>query len=209
MRFIAPLIIFITLFFAGLFAGNAMADFFTYPLKKVRVMLVVAHGVDEARVRRLFRVETDYIESAVNVRLLPVLVVSIPEDMSGNAMVRMFKWQARTAALARQYKVGGTLVFLAPYPSSMNAIDFKWEGVLGMASGIGVLGQHNALAYVKVIGSDWFSTRIGIHEIGHLLGAPHTDGGIMQPYADGNQYAVAYSYESIEQIQEYVSHLPD
>jgi len=153
--------------------------------------------------------EAAYVEKAVNVRLELTAVENMPEDMSGPPMLRMAKWQLRTKHLAKKYKVGGTLVFLSPFPSSVDAIDFESEAVLGMASGIGVLGKDSALAFIKIVGSDWVASRIGIHEIGHLLGAWHIHNGIMAPYADANQYASEYSLQTIQQIQEYASHLPD
>jgi hypothetical protein len=124
-------------------------------------------------------------------------------------MERMVKWLTVTQEVREQNNAQMTLVFLESFPSSVNVIDFKWEDVLGMASGIGNVGNSESLAWIKVIGSDFISSRIAIHEIGHLLGATHSNfKGIMAPSVDYAQSCTELSAESIDQIQKVIQFLP-
>ena len=186
----------------------AQADLFEYPLKEVRTLVVCGHAVDCLRAKNIFSRSSLYIEQAVNVRLKMVAVLELAEEMTGAPEVRVTKWQARLEEYRNRLNVGATVVFVGAYPL-LSDIDFEAEQVYGVADGIGTLGNDDSLTWVKMAGSDKMITRIAIHEIGHLMGAWHTNGvGIMGQYTQQIQHSDAYAPYSIEQIKQYVSQLP-
>lgn len=201
-----PILIVITLL---LLARSVAADMFLYDKKHVRTLLVCAHAVDCKHAESVFKIARDYIEESVNVSLDLVKVESIPEDMSGNIEVRLLKWQLRVEKLQEELKVGATIVFLSPFPLSLDNIDFQTEDVFGIVNDIGILGDNAATALVRMAGSDKVISRIAIHEIGHLMGATHTNGlGLMATYTDQIQCTDSYAPDSIAQIMDYVQYLP-
>lgn len=204
MKFITPLLAVITLFISSI----AHADLFAYPMKKVRTLIVCSLGTDCKRNLQIFELSANYIKEAVNVELDVVGVLDIRHEMTGTPETIMDKWMFATEDARKAYNVGATIVFRAPYSVSVDGIDFEAETVAGLASGIGNLGNGNSMCWVKVIGNDTIASRITTHELGHLMGAWHTNGeGIMAPSVSFNQYADAYAIQSLEQIREYVSHL--
>jgi len=186
----------------------AQADIFEYPLKEVRTLVVCAYEVPCSRAMNIFRKSAAYIEKSVNVRLKVVAVLELVEEMTGDPERRVLKWQERTAQARERLNAGATVVFVEPYPL-LNDIDFEAEQVYGVANGIGTLGNRDSLTWIKMAGSDRMISRIAVHEIGHLMGAWHTNGiGIMGQYTQQIQHSDAYAPYSIEQIKQYVSQLP-
>ena len=191
-----------------LVASPVSADIESVQPRSFKAIVVCAHAVDCKRAERVFDDATQYIYKAIPITFKKIDIVSIPQDMSGDPIERMNKWLLTTQNLSLQLGADFVFVSLSPFPSSINQIDFDTEQVVGMASGIGVLGSQPALCWAKIIGSDKVAARIAAHEIGHLLGAWHTEVGLMAPTVGAIQYSDEFSIDSIYQIKEYLNSLP-
>lgn len=196
------LLLFTTLIFSITLLGAAPVGY----SKEVRTAIVCGHGVDCARAFEIFLIAQKEYLKTFSLRLKPVVVLSIPINASGDPFQRMDRWKAETKSVRENMRVGLTVVFIEPFPSSVDKIDFDVEQVFGMASDIGVLGNNDALAFTKMIGSNFVASRICIHEIGHIAGAWHTRSeGIMAQYANLNHFQVEFAPESIEQISHFLA----
>lgn len=190
------------------FPSVVLADFFDYPHKTFNVRLICGGGVDCDRAQEVFRSASNYIDNAVNAKFQIVDRVIVDHDMIGRSVVeRMLKWQIFILDLHKE-TVDVNYIVLDAYPRLVDYVDFSSEQVLGMVQDIGIAGKvKNSVAFSKLVGSDTFSARIVIHELGHLLGARHGDKGIMFPSMDVAQYSEGYSLESIYQIQDHLRSL--
>lgn len=206
MRVITLLIAFITL----ITAQSASADIQLYPTKIVRTLVVCGHGIDCKRARRIFKEASHMIEEAAFVRLEMVDMIEIDEAMSGDDSEQMLKWQVVTSLYRLASEVGATIVFTEPYDDSLPSIDFQSQQILGRASDICVLGQQDALAYAKIVGSDKVAARIVAHEMGHLAGAFHDEHGegIMAAAANLIVHTDTFSQGSLDQMHACVYKLP-
>jgi hypothetical protein len=197
MRFITLLLALITPFL------TASADIGFKP-RVFTTAVVCAKGVDCPQSLRSVKNTSAFLKKRFNVTLLITKIYPLDEEMSGPFFVRTMKWKIRADQLGVTDHADLTLFMMEPFPMENDFFDFREEGVMGLASGIGVLGLEPSHAFAKVVGSDQLTTRILIHEVGHLLGATHTDEGLMQPTVTANQYTDEYSLDSFFQI---VAHL--
>jgi hypothetical protein len=80
---------------------------------------------------------------------------------------------------------------------------------MGMASNIGNIGSSESLVFAKQMGSAKVRTRLLLHELGHVMGAMHLEGGgLMHPAIQGVQLADSFAEESIEQMKQIIQSLP-
>lgn len=186
----------------------ANADFFLYPTKNVRTAIFCSKEVDCPKALDAFEISRKYILEAVNVNLDLVLVEYIDHEMSGSPEEQMEKWKLVTKASRKEFSTGATIIMTSAYASSLPVVDYNSEQVLGLASGIGNLGDIDSVTYVKLVGNIVVSSRIITHEVGHLAGGSHIMGGILHPSAQAAQCSDKYLPETIEQIKSYVSTLP-
>ena len=199
MRFVVNIIAAI-----ALLCPPALADIQLQKPYKFTFTVFCAGRVNCEQGLNAFRNAGNYLKKRLNITLEIDMVVRSDEDMTGGFFERLTKWRQR----AEEYNSSdATIFFIEPYPSSNNFFDFDEESILGLASGLGVLGKEKCFTFVKVMGSEQFTTRITTHEIGHLLGAWHVDAGLMHPSASVNQYSDEYSMETIQQILKHLSSL--
>lgn len=147
-----------------------------------------------------------YIESKVPVKFTIVNEFYSNEDVQGTILERWEAW-AKIAVKLGSAKSDLAVILLEASPENVDEFDFKEEGVLGLASGIGVLGIQPSAVFIKVMGGKKFMTRLITHEIGHVLGGRHTKEGIMQPSASSIQYSDAYSLFTISQIKTHLENV--
>jgi hypothetical protein len=205
VKVIEKAILFISL--ASLLIPQQVRADIPYAPHTFKVAVVCGDGVDCGQGLASIKNANDYLHSRLNVTLQIVRVVRSGEMMSGGFFERMVKWRLRAAELRVDGGVDVTLFLSAPFPGGVPYFDFNEESIIGMASDIGVLGKAPCFAFVKVMGSEQFSTRVLTHEVGHLLGAHHVDTGLMHPSAAVNQYSNEFSLESIHEILEHLASL--
>lgn len=146
-----------------------------------------------------------YLESEFNISFKIQNVFNAPTQPEGNLEERWGEW-FNTAVRLGAAKNDLSVILVETYPDNVDSFDFQTEGIIGLASGIGVLGGEGPAALIaKVMGSEQFMTRLLIHEIGHTLGAEHIEEGIMHPCACANQYTSEFSLASIKQIKEHLA----
>lgn len=170
---------------------------------KLSIAAVCAVHVDCDRGVAALKTAMAYIETRADVKFTDFKTLYAPEPVQGTIIERWSQLAKKAQELgATESDI--TIILLEDYPDTVNAFNFDEEKMLGLASGIGVAGLQPSGAFIKVEGGPVFLSRIIIHELGHLLGAEHTDDGIMQPYANANQYCDEYSLFSLGQIQEHL-----
>lgn len=188
-----------------LFCSTAHANLLPYTPKTFTARVICGGGVECARAVHVFELSSTYIDSAVKVRLKLIDAVDIKEEMTGDPHEQLLKWALRTSDLPA---VDVTIFALASYSPLSDHIDAESEGILGLASGIGVIGKEPCGAFSRIVGSDKLAAKVMTHEIGHLLGAHHIASGLMFPSMDIGQYMDAYSSESIREIETHLASLP-
>lgn len=204
-KFITLIVVVVTLLSQPL----ALADIFLHPPKVGRVAVVCAHAVDCVRAMHIFEGASKFLEKEFRLRLIPVAVARINHDMTGNWDERVEKWQIAVEGVRAKSNAQAVLVFISQFPTSVDYIDFEEENVLGIVNRIAAFGDSDALAIVKMVGSDKVAGRITLHELGHLLGAWHTPGlGIMAGSAQSAQHADSFAPVSIKEILHFVAGLP-
>jgi hypothetical protein len=173
------------------------------PLKKIKFTVSVVCGghVECRKGLSPLKLAIKYLEKKLDVTFTIEKVILKSEQPDGTIEERWEKW-LEIAHAAGASKSDLTIILLESYPDNVDTFDFRSEGVIGLASGIGVLGSPAPAALLaKVMGSEKFMTRLLIHEIGHTLGATHIEEGIMHPCACINQYADELSINSLDQIK--------
>lgn len=183
---------------------NALADILPYPPKHFSVKLICGGGVDCQRAQAAFRRTANYYKT-LNVYLDLQSTYVIHEEMSGDSLIQLLKWAVRTSTLPQ---TDATIIALASYSPLADHVNIDAENTLGRASGIGILGKQPCGAFVRIVGSTKLASKVMAHEVGHLLGATHTQAGIMQPGMDVGQYADGLSEDSVNQIEQYLVSLP-
>lgn len=178
------------------------ADMHILPRRTFSVAVVCVADADCTGGIRALKNTSAYLEKRVNVKLEVKRLAILSEDFSGGFFSRLYKARQRASDIGRGMDV--TLFFTAPYPKGEDIFHFPTEDILGIASGIGVIGKEPCWSLVKTMGSERFLTKIVIHEMGHLLGASHTHAGLMHANASVNQYSDEYSVESLDQIAEHL-----
>lgn len=146
-----------------------------------------------------------YLEANFNVSFKVKTVLLTSKQPVGTIEERWGEWFGIASEMGAA-KNDLTVILVENYPDNVDTFDFKMEGVIGLATGIGVLGSPQPAGLIaKVMGSEQFMTRLLIHEIGHTLGAEHIEEGIMHPCACANQYADEFSIYSKQQIKEHLA----
>lgn len=187
----------------------AYADLLLTRTKVARVLVVCGHAVDCERAKVIMDEASDHLYRVVNLRIVPIVFASMPHDMTGSWDERLGKWLKATNEMRKAHRVSGTVVFISAFPSSVDVIDFHEESVFGVVTEIGVLGRNDALALVKMAGSNRIVLRVTLHEIGHLLGAWHTSGmGLMADSTNSIQHADSFAPISIQQMKNHIEKMP-
>jgi hypothetical protein len=146
-----------------------------------------------------------YLESRLNVKFTIKKIILKSDQPNGTIEERWQEW-LEISHQAGASKNDLTVILLEDYPDNVDTFDFQTEGVIGLASGIGVLGGPAPAAILaKVMGSEKFMTKLLIHEVGHVLGAEHIEEGIMHPCACVNQYADELSIKSLDAIKAHLN----
>lgn len=149
---------------------------------------------------------TKYLEERLPINFKIENVIHSDEQPKGTLEERWQSWFKIAYDLGTA-KSDLTVILLEPFPAHVDSFDFQQEGVIGLASGLGVLGAIPSALIAKVMGSEQFLTRILIHEIGHVLGAEHIEEGLMHPCACVNQYSDELSQNSINQIKQHIANV--
>lgn len=169
------------------------------------VSIVCGGHVECDRGIRPLKLAIKYFESRFNVSFRIEKVLVSDKQPLGTIEERWETW-FKTAVELGAAKNDLTVILLENFPDNVDTFDFKMEGIIGLASGIGVLGGPQPAALLaKVLGGEKFMTRLLIHEIGHTLGATHIEEGIMHPCACVNQYSDEFSLASVAQIKEHLA----
>jgi hypothetical protein len=142
----------------------------------------------------------NYLESELDLSFEIKNIILNREQPKGTVQERWQKWLNISYSL-ETYKTDLTVILLEAFPNNVNSFDFREESMIGLATGLGILGVVPATVFAKVIGSEQFTTRVLIHEIGHVLGGEHVEEGIMHPCACVNQYSDALSHFSLQQMK--------
>lgn len=140
-----------------------------------------------------------FIESRLSVKFSSLKVITA-EAPTGSLEERWEKL-AQFAVRMGTDKTDLTIIMTEDFPDNVDTFDMEEEGVLGLSSGIGVLGIQPSLIFAKVTGSHKFEQKLLEHEIGHCLGAEHVMEGIMAPAMSLGQYSDDYSVYSLEQMK--------
>lgn len=169
------------------------------------VSVVCGGHVDCERGLRPLKIAIKHFESRFNVSFKIRNVYVTESQPKGTLEERWEEWFGIAENLGAA-KNDLTVVLLEDFPDNIDTFDFEMEGIIGLASGIGVLGGPDPAGLLaKVMGSEQFMTRLLIHEIGHTLGAVHIAAGIMHPCACVNQYSDEFSLESTKEIKEHLA----
>lgn len=187
---------------------QASSDIFLYPRKYVEYMIVCTRNVNCEDSIALMKDVQRKMSKEFNLVMSLIAVAHIDMDVSGSPPERGAKWMLLTESTRIAIDPDFTLVFNQAFPDTGEIVDFESEMVLGAASHIGCVGDVDCMAYVRMLGSFDTRFRLVLHELGHLLGATHTMGGIMHASAEYAQTSDKYSIESIREIQDFVSTLP-
>lgn len=172
------------------------------PQTKVNFTVSVVCGghVECEKGTRPLRLAIAYLEKRLDVKFKIEKIITTDKQPLGTIEERWMQWFDIAASLGAA-KNDLTVILLEDHPDNIDAFEFQQEGMIGLASGIGVLGIRPSALLAKVMGSEQFMTRILIHEIGHVLGGEHIEEGIMHPCACVNQYSDEYSLYTIAQIK--------
>lgn len=171
------------------------------PEKLLFTVSVVCGGhVQCERGIRPLRKAIAYLERRLDVKFKIEKVITSDKQPLGTIEERWMQWFEIAGQLGAA-KNDLTVVFLEDHPDNIDTFDFEQEGMIGLASGIGVLGARPSAILAKVMGGEQFMTRVLIHEIGHVLGGQHVEEGIMHPCACVNQYSDEFSNFTLAQIK--------
>lgn len=167
------------------------------------ITVVCGGNVDCKRGLAPLKKSIKYLESRLDVRFKIEKVILSKEKPEGTLEERWTEWLNIASRLGAP-KSDLAIILLEDYPDSVDTFDFQQEAILGLATGIGVLGVVPSALLAKVMGSEQFMTRLLTHEIGHVLGGVHIEEGIMHPCACVNQYSDELSHASLNQIKEHL-----
>ena len=145
----------------------------------------------------------DFYESIFDVQFKIENVFHVINRPSGSLGERWTEW-LRMSSRLKPIEDGLLIILVESFPSNVDVFDFNQEVVLGMASGIGVLGISPCGLLVKVVGSQNFVSKLLIHEIGHTLGATHVNGGVMNATANEEMLSGTLNELTSDQIKRHL-----
>jgi len=203
----------------GLLACSAKVS--TSPSLKVRkassghsysTLLVYGNGVDVKASQAAFRLARHKLSRQADIDLQAWDSIYLNHKTGVNKSdpgKYIMSWKTLVNRVAeKQYDV--VYVFLPDGES----IPYKGETVSGFSQGIGVVGRvSNALAYSVVRGNPSLDSYIVLHELGHLFGARHSDGGVMaariespiRGFSERSLSAMKGEFYPVEQNKEFTS----
>lgn len=164
------------------------------------VSVVCGGHVQCERGIRPLRKAISYLERRLDVKFKIEKVFTTDKQPKGTIEERWISW-FNTAGELGAARNDLTVILIEDHPDNIDTFDFEQEGMIGLASGIGVLGARPSALIAKVMGGEQFMTRVLIHEIGHVLGGTHVEEGIMHPCACVNQYSDEFSHFTLAQIK--------
>ncbi len=164
-----------------------------------RALLVFLQGVDVSAAKNAFQLAQQQLERQTGERLSIAhdIFLNIPEfqgtPMRRIALLKHF--------LRSELKRGYDLVYVTLPAELERHPDQKY--LLGFSEAIGSLGRFsNVMAYSIVSGDQLYDSKLILHELAHLLGATHSQTGLMQGDFNVNILNAELSQESLCQISQ-------
>jgi hypothetical protein len=169
-----------------------------HPTIKRRVLTIYGNGVDRRYSQSAFRVARQRLEQESGVKLAVWDSIHMTHKKKGNPAPGKYLdgWKEFIETRVDTSKYDITFLFLPPN----DALKFKGQKVSGFSEGIGIVGKTpGALAYTVVSGVKNFDAYVMLHELGHLLGGRHEDGGVMA--AQANSLATGFTRGTVKIIR--------
>ncbi|MDC0358238.1 hypothetical protein OAO01_05420, partial [Oligoflexia bacterium] len=161
------------------------------------VLVVFGNGVDKKEGLKAFHYAADNLKLLLNIDLKLANQLTITREARGAAPLElMHRWKKVINTVAR-YDYSIVLLLLPPEALSNTST----QTVRGYSENMGIVGKTpNAFAYSVVSGGSIGTGRVIMHEIGHLLGARHSDRGLMRASNAFLNFETGFSAESVRQI---------
>lgn len=156
-------------------AGSAEIQVATRP--SFSTLVVFGNGVNAHYARRAFDLARVRFMAATGIDVQAESIIYLHRSTTGPVTPGRFVRNWKNFVEAR-ISDRFDLVFLFLPESS--AFSYLGQRVSGFSEGVGIAGvRPNALAFTIVSENYGLDSYIALHEIGHLFGGTHSDGGIM------------------------------